>query len=227
MTEAAFFDIDGTLIARNSGPLYMKFLYRRGEVGLGAVVEMLYFYVLYRLGILDIERAVERSSRWIRGKQESDVISQCLQWYREDVRPHVYAEMIDEIERHRRAGRHVCILSSATRYLAEPLAQDLAIEHVIVSRLEVRDGVFTGRVVTPLCYGVGKIHWAREFAVRFGVDLASSYFYTDSVTDLPMLEAVGNPRVVWPDPRLKVIALHKGWQVLYPRHTLGGAGVAQ
>ncbi len=221
MAAAAFFDIDGTMISGSSGPLYMKFLYRRGEVGLLAVAEMLYFYGLYRLGLLDIGRAAERSSRWIRGKQEVDIMAQCRRWYRHEVRSHLYLDMIAEVKRHRQAGHLVCILSSATRYLAEPMAEDLEIDHFLVTRLEVKDGLFTGRVVPPLCYGDGKIYWAEKFASENGVDLADSFFYTDSVTDLPMLEAVGNPRVVKPDPRLKVIARKRGWRVLEPEQTLG------
>ena len=80
----------------------------------------------------------------------------------------------------------------------------------------VRDGLFTGEAVRPLCYGAGKVHWVRELAERHGVDLASSYFYTDSVTDLPVLEPVGHPRIVNPDVPLRRVARRRGWPILSP-----------
>src|SRR5262249_30593744 len=107
--------------------------------------------------------------------------------------------------------------TSATRYLAEPLGADLGIPHHLVSQLVVRDGCFTGEAVRPLCYGKGKVWWAERFAAEHDVDLASSYFYTDSITDLPVLDRVGHPRVVRPDPRLRRVAQQRGWQILRPR----------
>ena len=108
----------------------------------------------------------------------------------------------------------VAILTSATRYLAAPLAADLGIEHILVTQLVVRDGRFTGEAVRPVCYGDGKMYWAERFAAAEGLELDQSYFYTDSITDLPVLERVGEPRVVNPDPRLRRLAVRRGWPVL-------------
>ena len=94
---------------------------------------------------------------------------------------------------------------------------DLGIGHFLVTELVVRDGRFTGQVIEPVCYGRGKAYWAERFAAEHGVDLARSYFYTDSITDLPVLDRVGHPRVVHPDPRLRRLAQRRGWQVLRPR----------
>jgi HAD superfamily hydrolase (TIGR01490 family) len=118
---------------------------------------------------------------------------------------------------HREAGHLTVLLTSATRYLAEPLGADLGIDHFLVTELVVRDGRFTGQVIEPVCYGRGKVYWAERFAAEHGVDLTRSYFYTDSITDLPVLDRVGHPRVVHPDPRLRRLAQRRGWQVLRPR----------
>jgi HAD superfamily hydrolase (TIGR01490 family) len=125
--------------------------------------------------------------------------------------------MAAQVAAHREAGHVLALLTSATRYLAEPLGADLGIEHHLVSQLVVRDGRFTGEVVQPVCYGRGKVYWAERFAAEHGVDLAASFFYTDSITDLPLLDRVGHPRVVHPDPRLRRLAQRRGWQVLRPR----------
>ncbi len=217
MAVAAFFDVDGTLIAKNSGPLYMKFLRQRGEIRRRDALRTLYFYLRYRLNLLDIERAVERSSAWIRGRSEAEIAAHCRLWYRDMVRQYLQPEMVRRVRVHREQGHLVAILSSTTNYLAEPLAEELEIDHLLVSRLIVRDGRFTGEAERPICDGDGKLHWARRFAAEHDVDFAESFFYTDSVTDVPMLETVGHPQVVNPDPLLRRIARQRGWTVMQLR----------
>jgi len=211
---AAFFDIDGTLIARNSAPLYMQHLRETGQAGLGDLARTLYYVWRYKLGLLDVERAVAMPLAWIRGREETAVRVDCDGWYARVIRPYVYPAMAATVEAHRRAGHVLVILTSATRYLAEPLAADLGIEHLLVTQLVVRDGCFTGEAVRPVCYGEGKTYWAERFAAARGIDLARSYFYTDSITDLPLLDRIGEPRVVNPDPRLGRVAMRRGWPIV-------------
>ena len=217
MAVAALFDIDGTLIARNSAPLYMQHLRRTGQARRRDMARTLYYLFRYKLGLLDVDRALAASLSWVRGRVEAALRADCETWYDEVVRPYVYPAMAATVEEHRRAGHVAAILTSATRYLAEPLAADLGIEHVIVTQLVVCDGRFTGEAVRPVCYGTGKIYWAERFAAAEGIDLGRSYFYTDSITDLPALERVGEPRVVNPDPRLRRAAARRGWPVLHLR----------
>lgn len=214
MAIAAFFDVDGTLIAKNSGPLYMKFLRSRGEIRRRDALRTIYFYLRYRVGLLDIERAVERSSGWIRGRSEAEIAAHCRVWYRDMVRQYLVPEMVRRVQHHKADGHVVAILSSTTNYLAEPLAEELGIEHLLVSRLVVEDGRFTGEAHRPICYGEGKIYWARRFVAEHDIDLAASFFYTDSVTDLPMLELVGHPQIVNPDPLLRREARRRNWDVM-------------
>jgi HAD superfamily hydrolase (TIGR01490 family) len=211
---AAFFDIDGTLIARNSAPLYMKHLRATGQARRRDLARTFYYVGRYKLGLLDIERAVAVSLGWIRGREEAAVRADCDTWYARTVRPYLFPAMVATVGAHRRAGHVPVILTSATRYLAEPVAADLDIAHVLVTQLVVRDGRFTGEAVRPVCYGAGKVYWAERFAAAEGVDLGRSYFYTDSITDLPLLERVGEPRIVNPDPRLARVAVRRGWPVV-------------
>lgn len=217
MRIAALFDIDGTLLARNSAPLYMRHLRRNGRARRRDLARTFYYLALYKLGLLDIERATTVSLGWIRGLDEGAVRADCDAWYRTDVRPWIVPAMVATVAAHRRAGHVLGIVTSATRYLAEPLAAELGIPHLLVTQLVVQDGRFTGEAVRPVCYGEGKIHWAEQLASREGVDLRRSYFYTDSITDMPLLERVGEPRVVNPDPRLGRTALRRGWPVVRPR----------
>jgi HAD superfamily hydrolase (TIGR01490 family) len=211
---AAFFDVDGTLIAKNSGPLYMRFLRQRGEIRRRDALRTIYYFLQYRLNLLDIEHALERSSNWIRGRREADIAAHCRIWYHDMVRQYLVPELVQQIEEHRAQGHLIALLSSTTKYLADPLAEELRIEHLLCTRLVVVDGCFTGEVERPLCYADGKLHWARRFAAEHDVDLAESFFYTDSVTDVPMLEIVGHPRVVNPDPILRRQARRRGWTIL-------------
>ena len=217
MGVAALFDVDGTLIARNSAPLYMKHLRETGRARRRDVARTIYYVGRYKLGLLDLERAVTVSLGWVRGRDETEMKDDCVAWYARVIRPYIYPSMVATIEAHRRAGHVPAIVTSATRYLAEPLAADLGIRHLLFTQLEVRDGRFTGEAVRPVCYGDGKIHWTERFAASEGLDLGRSYFYTDSITDLPLLERVGEPRVVNPDPRLRRVAQRRGWPVSWLR----------
>jgi HAD superfamily hydrolase (TIGR01490 family) len=211
---AAFFDIDGTLIARNSARLYMQHLRETGQAQRRDVARTFYYVCRYKLGLLDIERAVAVSLGFFRGRGEAAVRADCEAWYAGTVRPYLYPAMGATVAEHRRAGHLPVILTGTTRYLAEPIAADLGIEHVLVTQLVVHSGRFTGEVIRPVCYGEGKTYWAEQFAAGREVDLARSYFYTDSITDLPVLERVGKPRIVNPDYRLGRVAARRGWPVL-------------
>lgn len=217
MAVAALFDIDGTLLARNSAPLYMRHLRRTGQARRRDLVRTFHYLFWYKLGLLDMRRALEASMDFVRGRDEAAMVADCAAWYGEVVRPWIYPAMAAQIRAHQDAAHLVALLTSATRYLAEPLAADLGVPHVLVTRLVVRDGRFTGEVVRPVCYGSGKVYWAERFAAEHGVDLDRSFFYTDSITDLPVLDRVGQPRVVHPDPRLRRLARQRGWPVLRPR----------
>ena len=220
---AAFFDIDGTLLSVNSAPLYARHLRRHGRARRRDLLRTAFYLLQYRLNLLDIDRAMERASGMIAGQRESDVAAFCAEWYRDVVRAYLVPEICSMVERHRAAGHVLALLSSSTNYLAEPLARDLGIEHLLVTRLEVVDGIFSGRAVRPVCYGAGKVHWARNFAEEQGIDLGASFFYTDSVTDLPVLEIVGHPRVVNPDRLLRRTARKRGWPFVGVTESAHGA----
>ena len=107
----------------------------------------------------------------------------------------------------------MAIVSGATRYAVEPIARHLGVEHMLFTALEVEQGRLTGRVIEPICFEEGKVYWLRHFIDDHRIDLARSYFYTDSVTDLPLLDLVGHPVVVNPDPRLYRTAVRRRWPV--------------
>ena len=216
MSIAALFDVDGTLLARNSATLYMRHLRRSGQASRRDLALTLYYLLRYKLGLLDIDGALEESMRFARGKAEAAMRADTEGWYVREVRRWIYPQMAALVAAHRQAGHVTALVTSATRYLGNPLAADLGIAHVLVTHLVVRDGIFTGEAVRPLCYGAGKVHWVRELAGRHDIDLSASYFYTDSITDLPLLEAVGHPRIVHPDVPLRRVARRRRWPIVRP-----------
>lgn len=129
--------------------------------------------------------------------------------------PRVYPRMLDEIHGHQDAGRPTFIVSAAGNDVVELLARVLGMDGGIGTRYEVdAEGNFTGRLDGPFVYGRGKVEAMRSFAASHDIDLAASYAYSDSISDLPMLRAVGHPVAVNPDPPLAELARAEGWQTM-------------
>lgn len=213
MNRAALFDVDKTLVTVNTARLYVRWRMSRREASLRDYLRMSHALFRYAIGTLDPEQAARVALATVRGYAEALMRAECRDWYARVVRPYISREGRAAVARARKDGETIAILSASTPYLAEPLAEELGIEHVICNRLEVADGRFTGGWEAPLCYGAGKVARASAWAEAHGVDLTRSSFYTDSISDLPMLEAVGMPRVINPDPRLRLIALRRRYPV--------------
>src|SRR2546427_1091759 len=160
----------------------MRHLRRTGQARRRDMARTLYYLVRYKLGLLDVDRALAASLDWVRGKPEAALAADCLEWYARVVRPYVYPAMAATVEAHRRAGHVPAILTSATRYLAEPLAADLHIEHVLVTQLVVRDGRFTGEAVRPARSRGGQNYLAGRVAERPEIALRRRHFFTHSIT---------------------------------------------
>jgi HAD superfamily hydrolase (TIGR01490 family) len=213
MKPAAFFDMDRTLVRCNSGTMWIQWLRARGEISRLRQLRALGWIAQYKLAILDMEAVTTRVIAEMKGDDEGEMRRKCLEFARLKVLGEVTDKARAALEHHRREGHVVAILSTSTPYVTEPLAEHLGIEHVICTRLGVVGGKFDGTHVRPACYGAGKVHWAEDFAKKNDVDLDHSFFYTDSYSDLPMLERVSGPRVINPDTRLKRHAQRVGWPV--------------
>ena len=212
MRRAAFFDMDKTLVRANTGVLYARWRFRRGESGVRDLMRVAWWSAQYSAGVVDAGAVSRFAASTLSGREEEAFADECRAWFREMVLPIVAVRGRQEVERRRREGYVLAILTGSSPYAARPLGEELGIEHALSSTLEVTDGRFTGLVEPPLCFGEGKVERARRFAEAHDVDLTASVFYTDSVSDLPMLRAVGEPIVVNPDPRLRVHARRHGWR---------------
>ncbi len=211
----AFFDMDKTLIAENSGALYMKYRYERGELTRWEVLAGLGAYLRYKVGLLDINAWTREAMRQFKGQSERSLTREANAWFRERVIDTVYPEAEELVRHHQKEGHVVAIVSGATKFVVRPLAARLGIKHILYTRLEVETGRFTGRVVEPICFEEGKIYWLQHLVEQQNIDLARSFFYTDSITDLPLLELVGHPVATNPDPRLYRVASSRRWPVRF------------
>ena len=210
---AAFFDVDKTILAENSGKLYLQLLYERGEVDAWEFVSNLGSYLRYKLNLLDLERWVEQTMLQLAGRTEADFLAETESFFEKFILPVIYPEARLRVRKHLELEHFVALVSGSTRYVLDPLAAHLGVKHVLCTELESDQGVLTGRVVEPVCFGRGKVHRLSELIEDEGLDLPRSWFYTDSMSDLPLLELVGHPVVVNPDPPLYREARRRRWPI--------------
>ena len=200
---AAFFDVDHTLIACNSARKWVEYLWRNGRISIGAALKSVWWLVKYRLSVLDYEQVTAEVVAEYAGQSVEALSAEVEAWFRADVEPMICAEGRARIEWHRAQGHTLVLLTSGTFFSVAPLQKNLDVPHLVCTELEIVDGKLTGKYLPPSCFGPGKLRAGIAFAEQHGIDLDASYFYTDSFSDLPMLERVGHPRVINPDPRLK------------------------
>jgi HAD superfamily hydrolase (TIGR01490 family) len=211
---AALFDMDRTLVRKDTAGLYTRYRRDVGEASLRDLVRVAWWMLEYTAGIIDAPRVAERALRDFKGVLEKQLIDSCEQWFKDYVLEHVLEAARGAVKRHRENGDDVAIVTGATKYAAMPLAKELGIDFVVCTELEVDgEGRLTGQIVPPLCYGEGKIERAQRLASARGFELEQATFYSDSVTDLPLMKHVAHPVAVNPDFRLKRVAKKNGWEI--------------
>jgi HAD superfamily hydrolase (TIGR01490 family) len=213
---AAFFDLDKTVIAKSSTLAFSRSFYHGGLISRRSVLRAAYTQFVYLMGGADhaqTERMRQYLSALCRGwnvQQVQEIIAETLH---DLIDPIIYDEAASLIEDHHIAGRDVVIVSTSGAEVVEPIGELRGADRVVATRMVVEDGCFTGEI-EYYCYGPTKAEAIAELAGSEGYDLARCYAYSDSVTDVPMLEVVGHPRAVNPDRALRREAVTRGWPVL-------------
>jgi HAD superfamily hydrolase (TIGR01490 family) len=216
--EAAFFDLDKTIIAKSSVLAFGKPFYREGLLSKRAVVKSIYAQIVFMLVGADeakMEKLREAMLSLTRGWSQQHIADIVRETLDQVISPIVFAEALELFDQHSAAGRRVVIVSSAPLEVVGPLGEFLGADEVIATRAKIDDeGLYTGEVEF-YAYGPFKADAIREIAEREDIDLAASYAYSDSITDLPMLEAVGHPVAVNPDRELAKEAREREWEIRY------------
>jgi len=211
----AFFDFDRTLIAANTANLWLKSLWRQGQLTPLQALGTLGWLVCYNLGFVPMESGLMRALSYLKGMSEEEFRAQVLLFYNAHVSSFYRKKALQAIEQHRLAGDKVVLLTSSIHHLSDLVVDQLKLDYGISTILDIDpEGKYTGKSVGPICFGRGKVNAATNYAAKFGVNLAECTFYSDSMSDLPMLEAVGHPVAVSPDPRLKRRAELNKWQIV-------------
>lgn len=214
--QAAFFDLDKTVIAKASIVAFGRPLRDEGMIGRKVLIQAIWGHLLFKVfganeeKMLQIrEQALRITTGWDQlkvGRIVADTLTDVIE-------PIVYDEALELIAEHRAAGRKVFLVSASPEEIVAPLALYLGVDEAIATRAEIdEEGRYTGRVEF-YAFGPYKADAMREVAERDGIDLAESFAYSDSATDLPMLEAVGHPVAVNPDRELARLARARGWEI--------------
>lgn len=208
---AALFDFDGTIVAGYSVFAFLREKLLHGDMSAGELGGTLAGVAQYAVGRIDFQELVAAGARFAKGLPEERYFQLGELLFERHLARRLYPEVREIIRAHRSRGHTVAIVSSATIYQIGPTARELGIDRVVCTRLEVRNGRFTGEVASPACFGRGKLAAAEALAEERGLDLAKSYFYTNNYEDLALLERVRRPRPVNPDWPLETVARERGW----------------
>ena len=231
---AAFFDLDRTLIAGSSAFQFGRAAYRAGLMTRRQLAEDAWENIRFRLrgstdaGADALRERIGKTLEGVRVRELQRLAPDVLA----GVLPRLYPQMLEIAYGHQDAGRPIFICTAASQEMAELMAIVLTFDGAVGSVAEVVDGHYTGRAGGPFTYREGKAEAIRDLAAREGIDLAASWAYSDSESDLPMLRLVGHAVAVNPDADLDRVAREEGWEVLrFERlgrrlRVLGGAGVA-
>jgi HAD superfamily hydrolase (TIGR01490 family) len=216
VTAGVFFDLDRTLMAGSSGFHWARAARRAGLTTRRQLATDAIENVRFRLrGSTDeATREVQKRVGAFLEDRRVRELERLSPMVLAGVLPRLYPKMLQTAYEHQDAGRPVFIVTAATQGTAEMLAHVLFFDGAAGSKLEERDGVYTGRFDGPFCYGEGKPVRMRQLAEEKGIDLSESWAYSDSHSDLPMLRAVGHPVAVNPDAELANVAAEEGWDVM-------------
>lgn len=209
----AFFDVDHTLLRGNSGFHASLRLVRHGLLRKHRLLQALYYRTLGAVidpDIRQLYRIATYDTIGLKAEKLFEIGEECL---REDLIPRLYPQGLEAIAAHRKKGHYIVLITSGPTMVAEPLARYLKAHACYSIGSELALGCVTGRLPEILCYGKGKVHYSELACERFGVRLQDCHFYTDHHSDIPLLEAVGFPHVVNPDPRLYLAAWRHKWPI--------------
>ena len=213
MGRVIFFDLDKTLIDCHSANNWLWRELRSGNISYFDALKGVWWLLKYKLGFAKMEDSIRKAIQGFQGQKEVDVKHRISMFWEEDIKNRLRPKARNILEKHKEAGDVLALITGSSFYLAEIFGKEWGFTHIIANRFLTEGDTFTGEAQEPLCYGEGKVHYAEEIAVQHGVSLSECVFYTDSISDLPLLERVGEPIVVHPDYFLKRMAQKRGWDI--------------
>lgn len=213
MSSIAFFDVDNTLVKGNTGYYTSLLLVRYGIMKQRRFLQAGYYYLSSFLFSQNIEKIYKIAIADLAGATLDHVLKIGQECFERDIKPRIFKEGLERIKEHRKKGHLIVLLTAAPYMLVHAFNNFVNADEAYAMGPEVIGGVLTNRLQQPLCHGVGKVHYAKMAAKKYGVRLQDCYFYTDDHSDIPLLEKIGYPEVINPTRRLRNHALIRGWPV--------------
>jgi HAD superfamily hydrolase (TIGR01490 family) len=210
----AFFDLDRTIIDKNSGSILVRQAYKSGLLNIKTLISAVYMSYLYKLSLRNTTLIISKMGSWLKGFNEDSLKSFSNSIVNDLLLNSIRQEIYKEISFHREHHAEVVLLSSAISSICIPIATHLGMDNVICTIMEVSNGVLTGNPVGKFCFGEEKVIRLTEYCIKNKIDPKDSWYYGDSISDLPVLDFVGNPVCVNPDRKLKRVALERNWKTL-------------
>lgn len=211
---AAFFDLDDTLLSINSGSVLVREAYKSGLMSTSDLLNAIYLSWLYKFHLRDTSIIVSGMGRWLKGMtlDEMNVLAEHVvnKHLVDAIRPEIYSE----IRFHRENNGEIVILSSAIIQICRPLGSYIGADNIVCTVMEVADGVFTGLPENKFCFEDEKRIRLIQYCEMRNYNLNETFYYGDSISDLPALKVVGHPVCVQPDRRLSRISHKNGWRIL-------------
>ncbi len=207
----AFFDLDNTIINDSSGKLMGLHALKHGLLQKHKAFEGLLLAIAYKSGLMEGEKIISRLVKWLKDQPEQRVIDFAVQLFQDVIKHTIRKDAVKEIDFHKKQNAQIVILSASMSFLCRPFLQFLGIDDLICTELKTENQKYTGLPKNRFCYGTEKLIRSKQYCSEHKYSLKNAYFYTDSVSDLPMLEAVGNPVIITPDKLLEQTAKERGW----------------
>lgn len=221
----AIFDLDNTLIAGDSDYEWGQFLCDHGIVERQAYERANQaFYEQYKAGTLDIYEFARFAFQPLAAHPMERLEAWREAFMRERIRPLILPRARELLAEHRRRGHTLMIITATNRFITEPIAADLGVDHLLATEPELRDGRYTGQIEGIPCFREGKVQRLEAWLVEHGENLEGSWFYSDSHNDLPLLERVEHPVAVDADVPLTEHAMARGWSMISLRFPAEPAG---
>jgi HAD superfamily hydrolase (TIGR01490 family) len=209
----AFFDIDDTILNINSTKILVQTARKKRMMSTLNYLRAVYQVILYRYKLKDPLKIIHKMGRWMTGVHVEEFNKMVEEINKKIIIGAIRPEIIEEIRIHKENKAEVAILSSAVSSICHPLADFLGIDHVLCSELETVEGRFTGKPIGKFCFGKEKLVRLKEYCTVNNYPINETYYYADSIDDLPVLTEVGHPVCITPDKRLIEVANSKGWMV--------------
>lgn len=211
--NVVFFDVDNTLINGQSQKILGQYLYKNRIINLILYLKILILFIGYRCGIVNPLRAGKVFIKYFAGYKKEFVEELFKDFFEEKIKSRFYSQSLNLIKEHKRKGDKVILVSTAIEEIVNPIKEYLNIDYAISTQLECNEGIYTGEIKNSLMYKEKKLDAIKKFLQENNSTLEGSFYYTDHLSDLRILELVDNPIVINPDRLLRQIARQRKWKI--------------